>query len=395
MARTVKALINPDLLKWARKTARIDLSRAAKVAKVTETTLEAWEAGEDYPSIAKLRMLAKLYKRPLSVFYLPERPLDFAPLKDFRRLPGEVAGILSPALAAQITAAEERRALALELYAELGEEPPGFQLRASLADRPDDTAARIREWLGVALSEQQSWRDARTGYNAWRRQVENLGLLVFQLTGVGVKEARGFAIAKRPLPAVAVNGGDSPTARSFSLFHEICHVMLGESSISDFSDGNAGDDRLPDAAKIEAFCNAVAAAALLPREALLAHPLVRSHVGGTWTDDDLLELSKAFAVSEEAVLRRLLTLEKAAPAFYKQKRRDYEALAAQLAAAPSKGRATPSQKALNRLGTGYTRLVLNAYYRQRLTLADVSAYFNVKLPWISKIESATYGASAA
>lgn len=395
MARTVKALINPELLVWARKTAHVDLARAAKAAKVTVSTLEKWEAGEDHPSVAKLRQLAKLYKRPLAVFYLPEKPLDFAPLKDFRRLPGEVAGILSAALASQISAAEERRELALELYTELGEDPPASELRASITEDVDEVAARIRQWLGISPAQQHGWRDIRVGYNAWRQRIEDLGVLVFQLTGVGVKEARGFAIAKRPLPAVAVNGRDAYSARSFSLIHELTHVLLGESSISDFSESNADKARIPNAAKIEVFCNAVAAATLLPREAVLEHALVRVHAGGTWTDDELQELSRAFAVSEEAVLRRLLTLGKASTAFYKEKRKVYEALAAELAASKRKGRATPSQKALGRLGTGYARVILQAYYRQRLTLADVSAYLNVKLPWVSKIEIATYGSSAA
>lgn len=395
MARTVKALINPELLVWARKTAHIDVARAAKAAKISVSTLESWEAGEDYPSIAKLRQLAKLYKRPLSVFYLPEKPLDFAPLKDFRRLPGEVAGVLSPALAMQITAAEERRDLALELYTELGEEPPVLELRATINEDVDAVAARVRNWLSISLTEQHAWRDDRIGYNAWRQRIEDLGVLVFQLTGVGVKEARGFAIAKRPLPAVAVNGRDAYSARSFSLIHELSHVLLGESSISDFNEANAGENRLPDAERIEVFCNAVAAATLLPREAILNHALVRDHAGGTWTDEDLQELARAFAVSEEAVVRRLLTLGKASSAFYKEKRKAYEALAAELAGKKRGGRASPSQKALGRLGTGYARVILQAYYRQRLTLADVSAYLNVKLPWVSKIEIAAYGSSAA
>lgn len=395
MARTVKALINPELLVWARKTAHVDTAHAAKCAKVTVTTLESWERGEDFPSIAKLRMLAKLYKRPLSVFYLPEKPLDFAPLKDFRRLPGEVAGVLSPALAIQITAAEERRELVLELYAELGEVPPEGAPSVSLRNSVDQVAAVIRTWLGIGYSTQQTWRDDRVAYNAWRQRIEDLGVLVFQVTGVGVKEARGFAIAKRPLPAIAVNGRDAYSARSFSLFHELCHVLLGESSISDFSEANAGAARLPDAERIEVFCNAVAAATLIPADDVRAHPLVRRHSGPSWADEDLLELARSFSVSEEALLRRLVTLGLASSAFYKDKRKDYEALAIALANKKPGGRATPSQKALGRLGTGYARMIFQAYYRQRLTMADVAAYLNVKLPWVSKIETATYGRAGA
>ena len=53
---------------------------------------------EDLTPAVRLRLLGALYKRPLGVFFLPKPPKDFAALKDFRRLPGEVAGVLSPAL---------------------------------------------------------------------------------------------------------------------------------------------------------------------------------------------------------------------------------------------------------------------------------------------------------
>lgn len=88
MARTVKALINPELLVWARETVHMSVPQVAKTAKIAEATLASWEAGTDAPSVSKLRALAKIYKRPLAVFYLPERPRDFSPMKDFRRQPG-------------------------------------------------------------------------------------------------------------------------------------------------------------------------------------------------------------------------------------------------------------------------------------------------------------------
>jgi transcriptional regulator with XRE-family HTH domain len=79
MSRSVKALINPELLVWARKTAHIDLATAAVCAKVPFGTIEAWEVGRDAPTISKLRLLCKALERDVSqdVFDAWFRALDF------------------------------------------------------------------------------------------------------------------------------------------------------------------------------------------------------------------------------------------------------------------------------------------------------------------------------
>ncbi|MCC0057776.1 MAG: ImmA/IrrE family metallo-endopeptidase [Hyphomicrobiaceae bacterium] len=395
MARSVKALINPELLEWARSTAHMSLAEAAKKAKVTEEKLAAWEAGKDAPTVAKLRLLAKAYRRPLSVFYLPERPLDFAPLKDFRRLPGEVAGFLSPRLAAEIRMAHERRQFALELYEELGEEAPRLQMQARVTDDPEEIGGELRRLLGVTLDEQREWADPRVAYNGWREKIEALGVLVFQLSRIPVSEVRGFAIANDGVvPVVAVNAKDSYTARSFSLVHEFAHLVLGESSISDFDESTGQAPRFEGVDRIEVFCNAVAAATLLPREEFLREPLVAAHEVGAWSDEDLETLARAYGVSPHAVLRRLLTVGKTSREFYQRKLRQYEEEAAQLAARKAKGGPAPHVAALANLGGGYARLVFEGYYNRRLTLADVSGQLNLKVSHIPRLEAAAFGRAA-
>jgi transcriptional regulator with XRE-family HTH domain len=94
MARTPDALIKPELLIWARQSAGFSLDAAAAKLRVSEDRLRSWEAGEARPTIAQLRTAAKTYKRPLAIFYLPEPPLDFQPLRDYRRVPDAQLGPL-------------------------------------------------------------------------------------------------------------------------------------------------------------------------------------------------------------------------------------------------------------------------------------------------------------
>src|SRR5438067_2017758 len=101
MARSIEALVEPAVLEWARRTAGISLEAAAKRLKVSAEVLSSWESGKARPTLARLRLAARLYKRPLAVFYLPEPPRDFAPLKDYRRLSLESKGASSPLLFAE------------------------------------------------------------------------------------------------------------------------------------------------------------------------------------------------------------------------------------------------------------------------------------------------------
>lgn len=395
MARSVKALINSELLGWARKSAHMSLAEAARKAKVSKEKLAAWEAGEDAPTVAKLRVLAKAYRRPLSVFYLSEKPRDFAPLKDFRRLPGEVAGFLSVRLAAEIRMAQERREFALELYDELGEEPPRLNLNAQVGDDPDAIGSMVRRALGVGLEEQREWLDPREAYNGWREKIEALGVLVFQLSRIPVSEVRGFAVANDGLvPIIAVNSKDSYTARSFSLIHEFAHLLLGENSISDYDERTSEAPRFQGVDRIEVFCNAVAAACLLPRESVLAEEAVLRHRKGPWADEELDALAKVYGVSQHAMLRRLVTFGLATPEFYRRKLREYEEQAARLNAKKAKGGPRPHVATLANLGRRYARLVLEGYYNRRLTLSEVSGQLNLKVSHIPKLEAAAFGRAA-
>jgi len=74
---SVKAKVKPELLRWARESAGYSVTEAArKLSKLAPERLEQWESGEDQPTIAQLRHMARVYRRPLSVFYLPEVPAD-------------------------------------------------------------------------------------------------------------------------------------------------------------------------------------------------------------------------------------------------------------------------------------------------------------------------------
>src|SRR3989304_8903670 len=168
MATRVEALVNPDILIWARNSAGLDVETAANKIPVKEDRLTSWEAGPARPTVKQLRKLAGAYKRPLAVFFLPEPPRDFQPMHDFRRLPGEVAGVQSAELRYEIRKAIARRSIALELIKNLGERIPPFRITGSMDEAPEYLAKRLREVLKVQLSEQVDWAPGYDSFNRWR-----------------------------------------------------------------------------------------------------------------------------------------------------------------------------------------------------------------------------------
>ena len=96
MPRGTEALVEPDILRWARDAAGLSVDEAAHSLQTHPEKVQAWEEGEEHPSMAQLRRMATTYRRLLSDFYLPKAP-DEAPLPhDFRRMPGEVPIPMNP-----------------------------------------------------------------------------------------------------------------------------------------------------------------------------------------------------------------------------------------------------------------------------------------------------------
>ncbi len=294
------ALVDPRTLTWARETAGLDVETAARKIGVSSDRLTAWEAGERRPTVKQLRKAARVFQRPIGLFFLPSLPEEAESIRDFRRMAGETPRGLPSALRFEIRLARERREEALELARDIRQPPPAFEERAALSDDPEVVAGRLRARLGIAAGDQAGWQSKYDGFNSWRAAIERLGILVFQ-TGataslrVDPAEARGFSIADQPLAVVVVNGGDPVTARPFTLIHELTHIMLRNGGVCDLH--HTMSPRT-DIDRVEVFCNRVAGAVLVPTDALRATGAVMHHgAGADWSDEDLGQLARKFWVS--------------------------------------------------------------------------------------------------
>jgi Zn-dependent peptidase ImmA (M78 family)/DNA-binding XRE family transcriptional regulator len=387
MTRSVEALVRPQLLAWARMGAGLDLEAAAKKVGVKPDRLESWERGERRPTIKQLRTLGNIYKRPIAIFYLPEPPVGFQALRDFRRLPGTIVTTESPALRLQIRRAQDRRELALDLYQVVEGEPPAVPLTAALSDDPEDLAGRIRGLLGVRHEDQIRWSAGHDAFNRWRTALENAGVLVFQATDIEVAEMRGLSIYGEKLPAIVVNIKDSPRGRIFTMLHELAHIVLRLGGMCNFRPEDA-PTATTDEQRTEVFCNWVAGATLVPRRFLLSEGIVSDKRRDTdWTDADIRDLADRYGASREVLLRRLLINGRISDAFYQTKvdeiRREYAAAAG----GGGRGFPPPHRVAVSSAGPLFVRLVLSSYYSDQITASDVADFLDVRLKHLGRIES--------
>jgi Zn-dependent peptidase ImmA (M78 family) len=391
MAKHIPAVIKPALLVWARESAGYSVEEVAEKLKKDAQVILAWESGANRPFMGQLRRLADIYKRPLSDFYLPKPPKERAIPHDFRRSPGEVALVYSPALRRQLRLAQERRNLALSLYEELAEQIPSISERISATADAEVVGVRVRRLLDVDFDEQKRWGDGRPAYSAWRRRIEALGVLVLQFENVAPDEAWGFSIVERSLPVIGINRKLAPNGRTFTMLHEFVHVLLGESSTCDIDDFTPrGEQEL----QIEVFCNRVTAAALMPGRLFRAHEVVAAHPKGAmqWDDDEIKSIAGTFGVSREAAVRRLDTFGLTTTAFYLLKRRQYQKeredqRKKELKASKDKPmKRNMPQEAISNLGRRYVNLILQNYQEDRITLMDASEYLGVRAEKVRSVE---------
>ena len=295
---TFRVDVKPELLRWARERAGADVDALVrKFPKYRE-----WESGEVRPTFRQLESFAKTVHAGVGHFFLPE-PLDEPfPIPDFRTVGGAPAGRPSLNLLHTVYLCQRRQDWYQEFARAEGEDPLPFVGSAELSDDIETVAARMRGALGFDLEER---RDIPTWTEALRRFVEkadDLGVLVMVSGVVGnnphrkldPEEFRGFALADDLAPLVFVNGADTKAAQMFTLAHELAHLWLGETALSD-----SRPDSVPRRA-VEGWCNRVAAELLAPLAAIREEYREEEEL-----PEALARLARRFKVSTLVVLRRL------------------------------------------------------------------------------------------
>lgn len=290
--------VSPEILRWA-----IDRSRRPISAFERKfPKLSAWLRGEAKPTLKQLESFARSAHVPVGYLFLSRPPEEQLPLPDFRTIAGSEMGRPSADLLETIYTCQLRQDWYRDFARANGEQPLDFVGSAKLTDSVPETAARIRRRLGFDLDQRRqmvTWSEALRQFLA---QADAAGVLVMVSGIVGSntrrvldpKEFRGFTLADPLAPLVFVNGSDTKAAQMFTLAHELAHVWLGRSALTD------AEAKSEPAHDVERWCNQVAAELLVPLAAFQAE--VRSRA--PWSDE-AQRLARIFKVSTLVILRRM------------------------------------------------------------------------------------------
>lgn len=379
--RTV-AKANPALLRWARESAGYSIGDAAAHFDMDEAAFLSWESGDEPLSIAKLRQLGAFYKRPIAIFYLPKPPVDFQPLHDFREQPKNKQLPLSPELRQAIRLAEFRQSIYRDELLPAAPPPINWLGSLTMEKHPAEVGDFVRKHLGIPIETQLAWKNEYDAIGAWIAAVESLGILVMHAEGVAVEEMRGFCLYDKRVPVIVLNSKDHPHARSFSLIHELAHLLLQAPGISGPTVPTRGPVKNR---QVEVYCNAVAGNVLVPLDDMTAYISDNLRVS-VIEQYHLKAMSKRYRVSPEVIARRLLEAGRVSARFYDDTRNSSGD-----ATAKSGGFLPYYRKVVRYNGVRYTRSVLEAFYVNRINASDVSTYLNAKINQLPDIEMEAFG----
>jgi Zn-dependent peptidase ImmA (M78 family) len=295
------AKINTDMLTWARERSGVAVPEFAQKCGVSEEILNEWETGRRFMTFNQAMRYAEKAHVPFGYLFLSQPPVDNLPIPDLRTVDSQ--SCLQPS--AELLDLIKLMLLRQEWYKEYLKqqlaEPNPIVGRFSVRDGAMAIVKNMRAELGVGEHpDRGKWEDY---YRDLVGKIESLGILVMRQSYLGhhtrplrVEEFRGFAIADDYAPIIFVNHGDALGARLFTLIHELCHIWIGQSGISDASTKTRRRE--------EILCNEVAAEFLVP--AYEFESLWEGNID-SWPAN-LPRLEAHFHVSTWTLARRALTL---------------------------------------------------------------------------------------
>ena len=390
---STRAHINPDILVWARKRLNADPALIARRAGTSLDIYEQWENGGKRPTIKQLQKVAKQLRRPVSHFYLEDYPDEPEPRLEMRRVFGGNPKKDTFEFSREVQDCMRRREIALQLYASLGEEPAQLPETFDIEEDPEAVGDAVRYGvLNIDDETQSSWRGRYEALRKWREALERAGVLSFQISGVELSEARGFAFAKRPLPIAAFNSKDSVRGRIFTLLHEFAHILLGRSTLHSEAPFASKD-------RTESWCNRVAAVILVPKSDLLELQQVRRRDAPRfWTKSEIEGLASRYKVSPSAAIRRLQTFDLINSENFAVLSEQFDsrrsADAVQTESNDSSGGNFYSNK-LTQLGSLLPSLAFRSFYANQISAGDLSKVMGTKVDNLGNFEEKVMGSRYA
>ncbi len=294
--------VRPALLQWACDRAQVDPEKLRE----RFPKYDDWENGILKPTLREVEDFARFMHVPIGTLFMSEPMHEEIPINDLRII--ENQGISRPSnnLLDIIDLCQQRQDWYEGFAMSKDIELLPFVGSTTVRDDVEATAKTIQTTSGFSEEERKKLPNWAHALRYFVDQVDDLGILIM-ISGVfgnnphrklDPQEFRGFALADDLVPLIFINGADSEAVQIFTLAHELAHIWLGESILS-----NVAPDSFP-SHETERWCSQVAAELLVP-----AVSLRENFREDTDLSDELRRLACHYKVSTPVMLRRLLDIE--------------------------------------------------------------------------------------
>jgi len=382
------AYINKDTLKAVCEAKGVDVSYIAeKINCNPPTKINDWIDNNSniFPTFNQAKAIAKCLNIPFAGLYMNPQNLKIKSnpqLTNRRTFPdGYISndGALNIAISDLIL----YRDFLLETKKELKEPLHSFNFSISNKTNVVDFSAKIRTFFNIDLSEQFNLPTKRQFYLYTRKQIEAKGVFVHCFSGVPIETVRGIAIYDNTVPIIGINQYDRYPAMTFSIIHELVHIIKRQSSLcNEFFDRISLSDE-------EVFCNAVAGEVLVPAEALTIK--IKNKSKDVFTLDDIDNFANSFCVSKGVIVRRLFDMGHITKITYdtynneirEQLENTKEIQKANQEKAKLEGRDSgfrldPVRTAIDKTSSSLTNVLLKGYHEQLFSKQDICRYIGIK-----------------
>ena len=377
MNKELQINVNPSVLAWARKSLEYDPKYVAQELEMDYEDFKKLEKGTTKPTYEQLLQMSQIYKRPLAALLVTEVPEEKPRPKDFRTVRSDELDNFQDKTLLAIRRTRGLVAAAIALRKELGISFPAWIHTASLKDDAEKCAGIYRKLFKVSsINKFENTDDALDFLIA---EFEKYGILVFQVT-LTQDEVRGFSLTDEQVPVIVIRrGGEQATAKIFTLFHELGHILLHEGGICNLKE-NSG------APQIEKWCNQFAAEALVPIKELLAEKNVRDQAKAGnkfWATTTLVSIGKGWHVGPEVILRKLFSEGLTTKKFYEEKHKKW--LSQKPFGRGGGSRDRVKEKVIEK-GKTFVHLAVKAYDEKKITLKDFVDYLDIPVDQIGRIK---------
>lgn len=374
--------VNGNILKWAREFYNMSIEEAAVAIDVDREKYCNWELGKDFPTYAKLKKISDVFHKPSAIFFFPEPPI-LPPIKgDLRTLPDSVVEKFSKNIIIQFEKAKSYQISLRELY---GEKESIINKRSEFPNGCDDLCDYIRKQMAFPIESQKGRKSTKVVFEIFREKFYELGVYVFK-DSFKDDNVSGLCLNDDQYPIIIINNSMSFARQSFTLFHELYHLISNTSGAEIIRDdfyGYLNAQQIQSEKSCDVFANNFL---VPPSDFKLELQKL------TINEDNITDLAILYSVSKEAIMYKLLAMGKISHMDYDRLKETFYGDAIRNISQKGKGNGGGNYyfTKLSYLGQHYTGDVFKEYFSGRIDNIRASEMLGSKIDHLPKLESAYF-----